>query len=101
MAGDCLRMKLKCIGGPCHNQIINDCSDKLGDHVQVREPRKFDITAPMVLDPYKASEMMTDIIHYYIVDSITYKNENMGSDQIKFLRYLELATWDTIRIALN
>lgn len=101
MGRDCLKMKLKCIGGPCHNKIISDCSDKIGDYVKVREPRKYDITAPVHLDPYKASEMMTDIIHYYIVDRISYKDENIGIGQIKFLRYKELGTWDAIRIALN
>lgn len=94
-------MKLKCIGGPCHDKIISDCSDRLGDHVQVREPRKFDITAPIHLDPYEASKMMTDIIHYYIVDVIKHRDSDGGVTEIKFLRFPDISVARALEIALT
>ena len=93
-------MKLKCIGGPCNNKIISDCSDRIGDTVSVREPRKFDITASIPLDPYKASEMMTDIIHYYIVDAINY-NDGGQVVKFKFLRFSDISVYRALEIALT
>lgn len=91
-------MKLKCIGGPMNGHFNDDYRElRHGDQVRVREPRKYDITAPVFLDPHKMSEMMTDMVHYYKVVQFSLGDEI----KYKFLIPVDWTEKQALRFALT
>lgn len=94
-------MKLKCIGGPMHGVRIDCPNPRIGDGVQVREARKVDINTPIYLDPHKMAEMVTDIIHLYVIENLAYKDNEGYTSQIWFLRYPKMGMWEAVKWALT
>ncbi len=89
-------MKLKCIGGPCDGQRIDCPGVKTGDYVRVREQRKYDPEAPIYLDPYKMSEMVTDIVHIYRIDVLAYTHEDKSNSKIYILLFGDMSIWQAL-----